>query len=589
MKLSKIYSNKESMTPIRFNGGFNVIYGDVEDKKADQNEHNLGKTSLVYLIDFLLLKTLTKNHFLSKHKNKFKDWVFYLEIELSKDNYVTIKRAVDTATMVSFKEHNSSNQDFSQTDEWDHKDVKLQTKKGKDAVTMLEEYLNFSVLQNQNARHFLTYLLRTQKDYSDLFKMRQFEGSLDIYWKPQLFALLGYNEEDVLKKYTVQSEIKNNSALLKTILGNKKSATSDSYNLKGAIAEKEKERQAILNELNKFDFYLREKNLSKELVEETEVKISRLNSERYRLEYEIKRIKESLESHTTFDLKEIEEVFEQAKIFFPNQLKKDYEELIEFNESLSSERAKYLTEDLAGNIEHLENISADLKKLNQEKEEVLAFLRDTDTFSKYKSFQTEVFKLDEQITQFKLKLQSLGTAENYEKKIDELKLESKEVAIRIKKVIDQGSEVFESIKAIFTDIFKQTMDHTAILVVKPNQDGNPDFTQITLDDKDEDQLTGQGEGYTATKVQCASFVLAILATYKNERFYKFAYHDGLLESWGNTPKLNFLNLIRQFCNLNDIQYTISVIKTDVPNNFKFTDEEVVATLSHEKPLFGFQF
>lgn len=576
------------MTPIKFNGGFNVIYGNVEDKKESQNEHNLGKTSLVHLIDFLLLKTLTKNHFLSKHKNKFKDWVFYLEIELSKGNYITIKRGVDTATMVSFKKHDSPDQDFSKTDEWDCENIKLQTKKEKDAVTILEEYLNFSVLQNQNARHFLAYLLRTQHDYDNLFKMKQFEGS-DIYWKPQLFALLGYNEEDVFKKYTIQSEIKNNSALLKTILGNKKSTTSDSYNLKGAIAEKEKEKQIILNELNKFDFYFREKNLSKELVEETEVKIGRLNSERYRLEYEIKRIKESLESHTTFDLKEIEEVFNQTKIFFPAQLKKDYEELLEFNESLSSERAKYLKEDLAGNIEHLENISADLKKLNQEKEEVLSFLRDTDTFSKYKSFQTEAFKLDEKITQFKLKLQSLSTAENYEKKIDELKIESKEVAIKVKEVIDKGSDTFESIKAIFTDLFKKTMDHTAILVVKPNKEGNPDFVQITLDDKDEDQLTGQGDGYTATKVQCASFILAILATYKNERFYKFAYHDGLVESWGNTPKINFFNEIRQFCELHDIQYTISVIKSDVPNNFQFTDEEIIATLSHEKPLFGFNF
>ena len=183
----------------------------------------------------------------------------------------------------------------------------------------------------------------------------------------------------------------------------------------------------------------------------------------------------------------------------------------------------------------------------------------------------------------------MGTAENYEKKIDELKLESKRVAIRVKEVIDQGSNIFESIKAIFTDIFKRTMDHTAILIVKPNKEGNPDFVQITLDDKDVDQLTGQGDGYTATKVQCASFVLAVLATYKNERFYKFAYHDGLVESWGNTPKLNFFNLIRQFCNQYDIQYTISVIKSDVPNNFKFTDEEIIATLTHKKPLFGFSF
>jgi uncharacterized protein YydD (DUF2326 family) len=274
MKLSKIYSNKESMTPIEFNSGFNVVFGNVEDKENGQNEHNLGKTSLVHLIDFLLLKTVTKKHFLSKHKSKFKEWVFYLEIELSPNRYITIKRSVDTPTLISFKEHILPNQDFTQEENWNHKSVRLQSRKEEDAVSILEKYLNFSVQQNHNVRHFLVYLLRTQYDYDNLFKMKQFEGK-DIDWKPQLFSLMGYKEDDVVKKYLLKDEISNYSALLKTVLGNKKSTTGDSYNLKAAITEKEREKKEIIDELNKFDFYLREKKLSKELVEETEAKISK--------------------------------------------------------------------------------------------------------------------------------------------------------------------------------------------------------------------------------------------------------------------------------------------------------------------------
>lgn len=588
MKLNKVYSNKVSMTPIRFNPGFNVVYGNVENKQGEKNEHNLGKTSLVYLIDFLLLKTVTKKHFLSKYKTKFKDWVFYLEIELNPGKYLTIRRSVETPTEISFKAHVLPDQDFSTLEKWDNKDIKLSTKKGIDAVTMLENYLNFSILQNYNARHFTAYLLRTQYDYNSPFKMNQFEG-LDVDWKPHLFALLGYKEEGVFKKYSLQYEIRNYAQLLKTVLGNKKNSTRDSYNLKAAITQKEKERKVILEDINKFDFYLREKKLNKGLIEETEARISKLNSERYRVEYEIKRIRESLESHITFDLKEVEEVFEQVNIFFPEQLKKGYQDLLNFNTNLSNERAKYLKEDLNANIEAIENISDELKKLNQEKEHILAFLRDTDTFAKYKSFQDEVFRLDEQIAQFKLKLQSLGTAENYEKKIEELKAESREAAVEIKKVIDSGSEIFENINSIFKDIFKKIMDQTALLIVRPNQEGNPEFEVITLDGKEEDQLTGQGDGYTATKVQCSALVLSILAAYKKERFFKFAYHDGLVESWGILPKLNFFKEIRLFCQQNNIQYIISVIKSDIPNGFKFADNEIVATLTQEKPLFGFNF
>ena len=47
--------------------------------------------------------------------------------------------------------------------------------------------------------------------------------------------------------------------------------------------------------------------------------------------------------------------------------------------------------------------------------------------------------------------------------------------------------------------------------------------------------------------------------------------------------------IREFCEINNLQYIISVIKSDVPNNFKFSDEEIITTLTHEKPLFGFNF
>lgn len=576
------------MQPIIFNEGFNVVYGDIIKKEGTDTEHNLGKTTLVHLIDFLLLKNLTKKHPFSKYKNKFTGWTFYIELKLDDNRYLTIKRSVDVPTLVSFKEHELPNQDFSKSDSWDQKDLRMNSKKSIDAVTALDKYLNFNVLQNYSYRHFLAYLLRTQYDYEDIFKMRQFEG-LDIDWKPQLFSILGYSDEFVIQKYRLQYEIGTYNKLLKTIIGNKKSKTNDSYNLKAAITEIENEKAQIIDQISKFDFYLREKNLNKELVYEIETKISKLNSERYRLDNEINRLKESLMSSVAFDLNEVKEVFEQTNIFFPDALKKNYEELLDFNNALSKERAKYLKEDLKSNTETLKAISTELMKFNAEKEQILSFLRDTDTFSKYKSLQNKVTELDEQITNYKIKLDSLGTAENYEKKIDELKTESKAVAIKVKEVIDNGSATFEAINNFFKEFFKKIMGHTALIVVKPNKEGNPDIEPITLDDIEADQLTGQSDGYTATKIQCAGFILAILVTYSKERFFKFAYHDGLIESWSDKLKIKFFDEIREICNTYGVQYTISVIKSDVPDGFVFKKDEIAVTLSEEKTLLGINF
>ena len=60
MKLSKIYSNKQFKN-IEFNNDFNVIIGRITDKsKHEKDTHNLGKTLLIPIIDFLLLKGFDK-------------------------------------------------------------------------------------------------------------------------------------------------------------------------------------------------------------------------------------------------------------------------------------------------------------------------------------------------------------------------------------------------------------------------------------------------------------------------------------------------------------------------------------------------
>ncbi|MCP6718749.1 MAG: DUF2326 domain-containing protein [Patescibacteria group bacterium] len=588
MKISKIYSNDPRMKPILFRPGFNVVYGDVEKKSAIKNEHNIGKTLLVDLIDFLLLKRTSKKNRLFKYKDKLGGWCFFMELELEKGKFLTIKRSLDSSSLASFKLHSKKNQDFSNEIVWDEKDTKLYAKKSKDSLTILEDLLGFDVLQNYSVRFFLSYLLRTQYDYSDVFKMPEFQG-LDVDWKPPLFSLLGFEEKYVIEKYRIQYEIDNNQRILKTVLGSKKDSSGEAYVLKAAITEKEREKMQVSQQVDKFDFYLKEQKLNKQLIEEVETKISKLNSERYRLDYEINRIKEALREKVIFSIDDVQKVFEDVKIYFPEKMKKDYDDLIKFNLSISKERSKYLHEDLEAYAEYLSDVTSELKKLNQQKEEDLSFLRGTDTFRKYKQNQQDLFGLEEQINQYKARLDSLGTAENYEKKIEVLREESKDVAKSLKKVIDAGNRIHGKISAIFTDIFKKTMHGSALLVVRPNNAGNPEFESITISKEAQDELTGQSEGYTSKKVQCAAFVLSILSVYSSRKFYKFAYHDGLFESWGNNPKKNFTNEVRKICKENDLQYIVSMIKSDVPEDFSFNEGEIILSLDDKNKLLGFSF
>ena len=102
MKLVKLYSNDSRFKEVKFGRGFNVILGRIYDEAIlDKDSHNLGKSSLIELIDFMLLKQIKSNSYLKR--NQFINHVFFLEIELDNGKYLTIKRAVKTNTKISFK------------------------------------------------------------------------------------------------------------------------------------------------------------------------------------------------------------------------------------------------------------------------------------------------------------------------------------------------------------------------------------------------------------------------------------------------------------------------------------------------------
>lgn len=138
MKLSQLYSNNPRVFPaIAFNGiddmEISVVFAKVKKPKdSHKDSHNLGKTLLVDLIDFLLLKEISglPNHFLSKHKILFADWTFYLELQTTKGQFVTVRRTVKDPTKIAFKIHPKrlkiSTPNGDGPTQWDHVDVALE-------------------------------------------------------------------------------------------------------------------------------------------------------------------------------------------------------------------------------------------------------------------------------------------------------------------------------------------------------------------------------------------------------------------------------------------------------------------------------
>ncbi len=401
MKLSQLYANK-SFKNIVFNDGLNLVLAKVT-KKLDLNmdSHNLGKTTLIAVIDFMLLKEVKEEHIFKTYQEKFSGYVFFLEILLNSGEYLTIKRAVDTPTKISFKTTKVSTNLLNE-ESWDKPSIGFDK-----AGIALNEYLTFDILKQWQYRKSVTYFLRSQKDYNDVFQLSKFSKGEDVHWKPFMFDLLGFDGSLLTKKYETDKEIGTQKTFINSLKSKFAVDTEEVDKIKGAIDLKTAEQKDLQEEIDNFNFYQQERKLNKELVEDVESQISELNSAEYNLEFDLDKTKQSFSQNISFDIDQLKRIYAEAKIFFPDNLVKDYKSLEEFNKQITEERNKYLEEKIVTLTNQLKDIRAALQSYDKKRTQILSVLKDKDSFKKFKSYQIDLTKVEGEISRLDEKLKSI--------------------------------------------------------------------------------------------------------------------------------------------------------------------------------------
>ncbi|QZY56667.1 DUF2326 domain-containing protein [Crassaminicella profunda] len=588
MKLMKLYSNKNNFKTIKFNESLNIILGKVTKAyDRDRDTHNLGKTTLIEIIDFMLLKDISSNkkHIFKKHRNKFLEYEFFLEIKLNSGKFLTIKRSVQRSSRVSFKLHKECYQKFVHLIEWDHEELSINSKiPDKNAKSILNSYLGFNVLEKYGYRQTINYFLRTQADYGNVFHLNKFAGR-DINWKPFLFELLGFEGSFIYQKYESEDKYNEQEKIANEIKEKFSINTAELDKINGLIDIKQQEKNEVQKLIDEFDFYLKEQGISKDLVEELESKIAKLNTDVYNLKYDIERIKEGLNIGINFNLKTVEKIFKEVNIYFPSQLKKSYEELVKFNNEITSERSKYLKESLIKKEALIKEVEKKLIELNEERKKKLAFLKEEDSFKKFKNYQAELIQIEREISDLKSKIDNIDVIKNINEQLKDLSGEIVDKTEKIQNQIQNGNKEYRNIRLLFNQLLIKIINRKGILSITPNKKGNVEF-YAEIADFNKEESTSQGEGNTYKKILCVCFDLALLIHYSNKSFYRFVYHDGSLESLDNRKKLNYLELLNEVCKEYNLQIILTMIEDDIPTmkngeKYKFNAEQIALILTDE--------
>lgn len=586
MKLSRFYSNKpEFFQPVDFVSGLNVIMAEIRlPENRDKDTHNLGKTTLGRLIDFGLLAGRDAKFFLFKHEELFKDFVFFLEIDLANASYVTVRRSVAEASKVSFKRHRTSHEDLSKLaiQDWDHQDVPFER-----ARDLLDGLLDWRALKPWAYRKGLGYLLRSQDDFREVFQLRKFANA-HADWKPFLAHILGFNAKIVAEHYEKEEELAQKQATAQTIKNELGGSIEDISKIEGLLLLKQKEAERKQKLLDAFDFRSQDKDRTKQLVDEIDERIAALNAERYSLNLNKKKVLASLEEdQILFNPDDAERLFAEAGVLFKGQIKKDFQQLIAFNRAITDERRGYLQEERNEIEAELKRVNAELNLLGKRRSETLSFLSGTDVFAKYKTVSDEMVSLRADITSLERQRGFLHRLQDLRTEIRTLAEERSHLQTQIEfNVEEQNSDqssLFSTIRLFFNEIVEEVINRKALLSVSPNQLGHLDFRAEILDEGG--NATSADLGHTYRKLLCIAFDLALLRAHLDEKFPRFVYHDGVFESLDDRKKENLLNVVRRYAALG-LQPIITLIDSDIPARAEadlpvFDESEVVLSLHDE--------
>lgn len=591
MKLVKIFSNKKEFKEIEFNEHFNIIVGKKTKESNDENSkkkdsHNLGKTSLVNLIDFLLLKRMEGENIFKKHSDLFKEHIFYLELLLDSGKYLLIKRSVEKNTKISFALLESK---LEKIDEekivWEH--VDLPYEKSKKILNNI--YLNFNVLKEYDYRTYLRMIFLKDKDSFSKKMKNPYKGS-DFEWKSKLLYLFGFDNRIFEEKKKLEEKLevlkKESPKNITTIIDKKR---SEILEFEDNISELEKN-------IDVYNDYSFDKNVTEETVKNISNEISRYNQKRYNLSIDIKKISTALEEEiNAIDLEQLENIFKEVNLYFPKQLKKNYEELIEFNKIIFVEREDALKNKLLKLSEESDEVNQKLEFLNKQREKNINILNENEFYKKKAKEIVELEIQKEKLEKLKIELEEL------EKKLEsitektEIENEHNTIVGKLEIEISKDNEIYNDIKKIFQKITKKIFpERNGRIIINLNKEKNPEF-DLYLEDKLK-KRTSEDDGGTYKGILMACFCLSIASYYSKFNYHKFLFQDGMLEGGDNRKKKLLIELIKKVCAEYDLQYITTAIEDEINDNEVkklFDEENIIAKLTDEDngkgTLFGFQF
>ncbi|WP_305459398.1 hypothetical protein [Photobacterium leiognathi] len=253
----------------------------------------------------------------------------------------------------------------------------------------------------------VSYALRKQDDFNDIFQLKKFGRGKDLSWKPYIGHILGFNAENLKSNYELKANIEKVAAQLADLQKEIGLYQGDEEEmLQDALALKLQDVEALQEQLDNLNFDDSDTEAVDELSENIDEEIEELNRVRYYLKSDLQKLRlAESKQPVSFNTDKTKKLFTEAGILFGDQIKKSYDELLEFNKKITVERTKFVKLQTSELEQQIIDISSRLTELNLLKSKQVSFFTTTDSFEKYNEVSKRLLLINTEINSIRRKLE----------------------------------------------------------------------------------------------------------------------------------------------------------------------------------------
>lgn len=561
LKELKIENKLGVIREISFHKGLNLIVDDTIENSKQTTGNNVGKTTVLRLVDFCLGSSgkniYQDSEFKEQENNTVKDFLIDTEVLITL-NIVDDLDFVTESILIkkNFLKYTKKIQEINGKTIINDKEFDL---KLKELIFNTDvEKPTFKQIVSKNIRDEKNKLTNIVKVLNPYTKIEEYEA-LFLFW-------LGINTDTHNQKELLGKEKTREESFQKRLKKEGElSLIEQQLELVNSKIEELQKVKANFNFNEKFESQILELN-------EIKLNLSRLSTELSRLNMRRELIIESktdLETEkTNIDINQIESLYNKASKLITN-LQVTFQETVKFHNDLIDEKIKYIDKELPSLTEKLQSISREITSLRRQEKILSVFISASDYSDDYDTILINLNSLFE----IKGNLEErkrywISSNEKLERISEELETINSEINSK-DNLIQKRITLFNK---YFTKISNELYGEEYLLSTQKNEKGY----DLIVTNLEGNPSTGKKKG----QIAAFDFAYILFAAEIELKAIHFIMHDQLENMHDNQLSTILINLANSI----DCQFILPIVKDKIPSDIDI-DKYIVLRLSESNKLF----